>query len=137
MGLRSELGKDWEMINTKVYPVECPRCHSINSLLTQEDCKEFKVCYHCGYVETDTKFDVTEFLVELAHNGINRDGEMAEVLTDEIHDRFDWLDFLDAELLAKMMVKSLAEAARFRAEAEDQEAAEFYHEKLEAAMGTY
>lgn len=124
-------------MNTKVYPVECPRCHSTNSLLTQDDCKEFKVCYHCGYIEADTGFDVTEFLVELIHDGINRDREMAEVLTDEIRDRFDWLEFVDAELLAKMMVESLGDDARFRAEAEDEEAQEFYREKLEASMGMY
>lgn len=123
------------MTNVKVYQCECPKCHSTNSFISEKESEGFKVCYQCGHVELDTEFEVTDFLVDLVHYGINRDSEMEEVLTDKLAEEYSWLEFIDAELLAKLMVNNLADVARFRAEAEDQEAAEFYHEKLEAAIG--
>lgn len=124
-------------MNKKVYQVECPKCHSANSLLTQQDCEEFRVCYNCGHVEANTKFDAMEFLVETVHNGITEDERMTENLIEELSDRFEWLTFKDAELLAGIMVNNYADNARFQAEAEDQEATEFYLEREEAAMGMY
>lgn len=100
----------------------CHKCEQIHSLT--DDNSEMAVCYACGKVEFKNEFDALKFITELIEDGIEKEDEIAEVLTSKLSDHYGHLDFVDVESLAGLLVKSLYDEAVFRAEANKQAAEE-------------
>lgn len=121
------------------------------SLLTCEHCSEeracavtqyengdeFTVCYSCGKVEAKRKFEALDYVVSLMQDGITRQSELAECLTDKLSDEYYWMDNADNEALAKLMTRELYDKAMFEHIAKVQEQAEDAREFNEAKAGRY
>lgn len=98
---------------------KCGAAHTIN-----ERGEELTVCYDCGVFVFKQRFDTLRFLTDLVHDGIDDDESIQEQLEAALSEKYDWLDWCDLEILAKMLVQNLADQARFDASAEDDDAAE-------------
>lgn len=123
---------------TNGHVTTCPHCNHHDWAVTQDNAgKEFAVCYHCGAVEAKQKFDALRYLTNLMHDGVEKPDELVEVLNDKIGDVYYWLDGVDVELLAKMLMQTLYDEAKFTAMAENQEAYEMEAERREAIVGAY
>lgn len=107
----------------------CRHCHTDNLYFTQDDSGcDFSVCHHCGYIEARRSFNALDYIVQLIHDDITKENEIVEILTDKLSDEYDWLEFLDVELMAKLLVKELYDEARLTAEAEDNEITDYLRE---------
>ncbi len=120
------------------HKMQCKKCgaYDVYSSTDSED-KEFSVCYHCGNTMLNKKFDAKEYLCQLMHEGIEDEEELAESLSETLGTEYGWLDFIDVELLAKLLVQNLYEEAKFIVWAEDEDAHEYERERQEAMMGVY
>ncbi len=127
------------MESLKTYTRVCKKCHNCGATCkSDEDGLELIVCSHCGAVQLSYEFDALRYLTDQVHEGSNTDEELQEDLEYVLDERYDWLGWEDIETMAKMMVDSLADQARFNAEAEDAEARNDYREQLHdyyAAVG--
>lgn len=98
---------------------------------------EFAVCYECGKVVAKRTFDALDFIVSLMHEGITKETEIVECLIDKLSDEYYWLDSIEVETLAGLMVRGLYDKANFEYMAEAQDQAEEAREFREAMVGRY
>ncbi len=119
--------------------VTCEHCSKERAAaVTQyENGDEFTVCHCCGKVEAKRKFEALDYIVGLMRDGITSEAKIAECLTDKISEEYDWLDDVDIEQLAKLLVRELHDKAMFDYMAEAQDDAESAREFREARAGRY
>lgn len=117
----------------------CENCSEKRSLaVTQyENGEEFAVCYNCGKVEAKRKFEALDYIVGLMRDGITREAEVAECLTDKLSDEYYWMEDVDIEALAKLMTQELYDKALFEFQMEAEDQAEAEREFQEVKAGRY
>lgn len=114
------------MNKLNAYTGTCSKCHEHGAAHTINQCgEELSVCYKCGAVIFNQKFDTLRFLINLIHDGVTEDDALQEQLEIALGEKYSWLDWCDLEILAKMLTRNLADSARFEAEAEDNEITEY------------
>lgn len=119
------------MNKLNAYIGTCKQCHECGAAHTISNTgEELSICYKCGALILNKKFDTLRFLTQLVHDGVTTDDGLKEQLEQQLNEVYSWLDWCDIEILAQMLVKSLADEARFNARAEDEEATEDYRETM-------
>lgn len=109
--------------------VHCDRCHTDGLYITQDDQgRELAICHHCGAVEARRNFNALDYIVGLIHDDITKEDDIAEILADKLGDEYYWLEFMDVELIAKLLVKEFYDEAMFQAKSEDTEVADYCQE---------
>ncbi len=115
----------------KNYTKICEKCHDCGAICkNDEEGLKLVVCSKCGAIHLSHEFDTLRYLTDQVHEGADTDEALQEQLEYVLNQRYSWLEWDDIEAMAKMMVDSLADQARFNAEAEDAEARNDYREQL-------
>lgn len=116
----------------------CENCEHRNQTNSMYDDKpQVQVCYNCGQIKFSKQFNAREYIKELIEEGAEKLVEVEEVLTDRLSEVYDFLDFVDIELLGKMLAEELFDDVMQEVMEERAEANEYYFERQEAMMGAY
>lgn len=120
------------------YEGTCKNCHNYGKLATvNEDSTELSVCYRCGEIILKQTFDSRAYIKELLESGMDGADAVAEVLTDKLYETYDWMEDVDVEALAGLLVKSLYDDVAFEVKAEAQEATDFIREREALRIGAW
>ncbi len=99
------------------------------------DYHECDICVGCDDLnDLANKLKAFDFLKEAYLDGITKESELKEIFADELFGTVPWVD---AERLANQIVELLYDEVAMEAEAENENAAEFSSEYLDALGGRY
>lgn len=122
------------------YRSDCPVCGCLDTRRNWND--EYGYDYHdcdiCGDSKSLTdiakKFKSLDFLTELYLDGLTKESELKEVYADELFGKLTWVD---AGRLAGKLVDLLYDEVAARANEENERAADWSSEYLNALSGEY
>lgn len=120
------------------YMATCDDCGQRNQATSMYDDKSrVQVCYSCGKINFSKEFNARDYIKEMIEEGAEKLVEVEEVLVDRLSEVYDFLDFVDIELLGKMLAAELFDDVMQEVMEERAEADEYYFERQEAMMGAY